>query len=337
MADTVSAYKILALGPFSKVPEEKFKPNFVKLDLYSIDDAVKAIAPVLYLPMSTDLCSESALTLKFSSIKDFKANSIFKNNPFLQTLSQEKKPAPKKVQEDNAVDDILSMVDVSNYSTEETEKTGSMGNDNSRIMQEIFSNIEFQKTESAWRGVQNLVKQAQIKGFNKISVSVSPVSDNSLEHVLDAVELLPFEEAPNLILIDLGFDNTMPSIELLGKVIEFADKMMVPVCINLKPDFFRIDSFNQLDKLQYINNYLDDASYAKFRKLRELAGASFLIANCNRFAVRDANDFESQPLSVSSVWAVGTLCAKAVSETGWPMKFTRYTEYTVDDLPMFNL
>ncbi|MCP3900825.1 MAG: hypothetical protein GY707_14050, partial [Desulfobacteraceae bacterium] len=47
--------------------------------------------------------------------------------------------------------------------------------------------------------------------------------------------------------------------------------------------------------------------------------------------------FESQPLSVSSVWAVGTLCAKAVSETGWPMKFTRYTEYTVDDLPMFNL
>lgn len=345
MADTVSPYKILALGPFAPVPDGKFKPDFVKLDLYSIDETINTIAPVLHLPLSSGLCSEGALTLKFSRIKDFKPDSIIKNNSFLKSLSEVKKDVPKKMQESDvihasikksdAVDDILSMVAAPDTSSNIYHGKTSTDGEISGIMQEVFSDSEFQKTESAWRGVQALVKQAQIKGFHKISVSISSVSHNSLEYVFDAVESLPIDEMPNLILIDLDFDNTMPSIELLGKLIQFADQMMIPVCISLIPAFFRIDDFNQLDKLSYINNYLGDVSYAKFRKLKEMAGASWLIANCNKFAVRDPNKFEDQPLFVSSVWATGTLCAKSVNETGWPMGFSRYTAYTVDNLPMF--
>ena len=345
MADSVPAYKILALGPFAPVPDEKFKPDFVKLDLYSIDEALEAMAPVLYLPLPVELCSEGALTLKFNKIKDFKPSAIIKNNSFLKSFSEKKKNAPGKAQrvdadkisakKSDAVDDILSMVEVSDTPSEASSKGKGTDSEISSLMQEIFSNKEFQKTESAWRGIQNLVKQAQIKGFNKISVSVSPVSRNSLEHVLNAVESLSYDEMPNLILIDLGFDNTMPSIELLEKVIQFVDRMMIPACICFKPEFFRIDDLNKLNKISYLKNHLEDISYAKFRKLKKLAGASRLIATCNSFAVRDANEFEDQPLSASSVWATGTLCAKAVNETGWPMGFTRYNTYTVDNLPMF--
>jgi len=346
MADGIAAYKILALAPFAHVPDGKFKPDFVKLDLYSIDGAVESIAPVLYLPLSSGLCSEGAVTLKFSKIKDFKPDSIVKNSSFLKSLSKvaidssgkipradTKKISTKK---SDAVDDILSMVEVADTPSDISH--GEKGTDSkiSNIMREIFSNIEFQKMESAWRGVQNLVKQADIKGFNKISVSISPVSHNSLENILNKVESLSGEKIPNLILIDLGFDNTLPSIKLLEKVVEFADKMMIPVCIDLKPEFFKLNDFNQLNKLSYISNYLEDVSYAKFRKLKELSGASWITANCNRFAVRDANEYEDQPLSASSVWAAATLCARSVNETGWPMKFAGYNRYFVDNLPMFH-
>ena len=347
MTDIVPAYKILALGAFAPVPDGKFKPDFVKLDLYSIDEAMATIAPVLYLPLPVELCSDGALTLKFNKIKDFKPGSIIKNNPYFISLSDVEKDVQRKVQggsadkastkKPDAVDDILSIVAVSDTPSDVSSEGESVDGEINGVLREVFSNIEFQKTESAWRGVQTLVKQAQIKGSNKISVSISPASHNSLEHVFNTVELLPIDEMPNLMLIDLEFDNTMPSIELLEKVIHFVDKMMIPACICLKPDFFRIDDFNQLDKLSYINNHLDDISYAKFRKLKDLAGASWLIVNCNKFAVRSATEFEDQPLSGSSVWATGALCAKAVNDTGWPMGFSRYTKYSIDNLPLFSI
>jgi EvpB/VC_A0108, tail sheath N-terminal domain/Type VI secretion system, VipA, VC_A0107 or Hcp2 len=346
MAESILPYKILVLGPFAPVPDGKFKPDFVKLDLYSIDEALETLAPVLYLPLPLGLCADGALTLKFNKIKDFKPGSIIKNNEFLKSLSEVKKSTPVKDSEpdyskivtkkSDAVDDILSMVEVPDTPSDEINGENSVDGNVSAVMHEIFSNTEFRRTESAWRSVQTLAKQAQIKGFNKISVSVSSVSHNSLEHILDAIESMPHDEVPNLILIDLDFDNTMPSIDLLEKVIQCIDKMMIPACINIKPGFFRIDDFNDLDKLPYINNHLDDISYAKFRKLRELPGASWLIVNCNEFAVRPANEFESTPLSGSSVFATGTLCAKAINEAGWPMKFTKYNTCTIDDLPMFN-
>jgi len=337
MPDNIPAYKILGLGPFAKVPEAEFKPRFVKLDLYTIDQAVKTIAPVLYLPMPLELCSEGALTLKFNGLKDFKPGTIKKNNSFFKTLPPGK---PKNLKTDNkndtAIDNILSMVDTSDMSSDHPdEPAGPVGNDKT-LMQEIFSDSEFKKTESAWRGIQTLVKQAEIKGFDKLSVSISSVSENSLEQILDGVKALPADEIPNLVLIDLEFSNTMPCIKRLENVIEFADEMMIPVCVNISPGFFRLDDFNQLDKLQYLKNHLEDVSYVKFKKLQNLAGASWVIATCNDFAVRNAHEFENEPLGASSVWAFGTLCAKTVNDTGWPMGFTRYNRYFVEDLPMFN-
>ena len=65
MNNRMLPYKILALGPFAPVPEEKFKPSFVQVDIYSIDDAMEKISPVLYIPLPGDQLSEGALTLKF--------------------------------------------------------------------------------------------------------------------------------------------------------------------------------------------------------------------------------------------------------------------------------
>ncbi len=371
-------YKITALAPFAPVPDEKFKPEFVDADLYLLDEAVEKISPVLYLPLSADLCSEGAVTLKFKSMKDFKPKSILKNNPYLASLSGKKgeavssfkknKPAKPSEKEKTRIDDILSMVATSDSSTEKPsgipmqngqtnrheadldlgqkcptgkiEKSTSIhgafhiNTQVSSLLKEIYSNAEFQRTEAAWKGLQILVKKARIKGFNKINLKIAAVSRNSLKDVLDEIESLPHDEIPNLVLIDLGFDNALPSLELMEKIVKFTDKMMVPACVSIIPEFFRIDDFNQLRKIPYISNFLGDVSYAKFRKIKTLPGAERLMVNCNSFAARPANEFEKQPLLVSPVWAMGTLCAMSINHSGWPMGFTRYNTNRIKDLAM---
>lgn len=352
LTHNILPYKILALGPFIPVPDASFKPNFVNLDLYSIDDALKAFSPVFYLPVSEKICSEGALTLTVDRMKAFKPKSMIQNNSFLKSLLNGKKrqPAPgeshvaqkqdrdsRTRKESAAVDDILSMVSVSEPPSGTHDGKPDVDDKIRSVMEEFFSRDEFIKAESAWRGVQSLVRQADIKGSERINVTISAVSHDSLEHVLNIVKSLPHDQLPNLVLIDLDFDNTLPSIELIEQVIQFSDTMMIPTCIELKPQFFRIDSWTQLNKLPYINHYLDDISYAKFKKLKSLGGAPVVMACINRFAVRDANEYEYAPLLASPVWSVGTLCAKAVNESGWPIEFSRYTHYQLDNLPVFSM
>jgi len=337
----------MALAPFAPVPEDKFNPEFVPVDLHSIDTAIEKISPVLYIPLPAEFCPEGAVTLKLKRIKDFKPASIIKNNSYLSSLSKEKKSAPVIKQnkepaqsgkeEKTRIDDILSMVATSDSSSDTLSEKKQTDLNTPAIIREIFSNQVFQETESAWRGLQSLVKKADIKGFKKISVSISCISHSSLENVLKKMEQLPYDEIPNLVLIDLGFDNTLPSIELLEKIIHFTDRMLLAACVWIKPGFFRIGHFNQLHKIPYIKNYLEDASYAKFKKLGTLSDREWLIANCNSFAVRPANEFEDLPLFVSPVWGMGTLCAKAVNNEGWPMGFTRYNTNRLDDLAMISL
>ncbi len=331
MTDSSTAYRIMALGPFAPVPEEKFTPEFVQVDLYSLDEAVAAVAPVLYLPLSTDYCPEGAVTLRFNSMKDFKPGQIVKNTPSLNAVpagGSGLDPADVVKKSTRAVDDLLSMVD--------GPETGSAGSGRDAVLKAIFEDDMFTRMESAWKGVQTLVKQADIKGFEKNNLSVSPISRSSLSHVLAAIEALPREQMPNLLMIDLEFDYSQPSMELLKTVVEFAENMMVPTCVWLGSDFFRIESWALMHKIPYIKNHLDDMLYVKFRKLQGRGGASWLMFCCNRFAVRNPHPFETMPLMGAPVWAVGTLCAKSVQETGWPMGFTNYVDCFLENLPVFS-
>ncbi len=338
-------YKIMILSSFAPLPDQGFKPDFVQVDLNTLDSALEKISPVLYLPVSSDLCSAGALTLKFSKIKDFKPNTIIKNNSYLNSIKNsgnmvhgvnKKKVSEKSVNgEDDKIDAILSMVETSDVVLGKKD-TQVESSDMSSLLKEIYSDREFKKIESAWRGLQTLVKQAEIKGFMKIDVRISSVSYNSLENTLKAIESLPIDQMPNLLLIDLFFDNTNPKIDLLEKIADFADKMMLPVALAIGPGFFRMENWDGLGKMPYIKHYLEHASYARWRKMKKHPGAAWLMTTCNGFPVRDPNEFEDQPVFASPVWGLGILCAKSVKKIGWPTAFTQYTSINIGNLPIFS-
>ena len=125
---------------FLPVPEKRFKPEFVRVDLYSMDEAVEKLSPVLYLPLPVDQSPDGAVTLKFRSIKDFKPESILKNDlqPVFKPKEKASPPVMPKKDERRAspIDDILSMVATPDSFPESAGRQDAA--DGSAMLQKIF-------------------------------------------------------------------------------------------------------------------------------------------------------------------------------------------------------
>ncbi len=309
-------YKILVLAPFSPVPQSSFTPVFTDVDLYSLDQALALLGPALYLP-------ETGTTFSPEKISDFKPRNLEKQLPM------EKGPAgiasAMQTEGKSAVDDILSMV------ADSVEKPPLESGTGRFELGQIFANPEFAAMESAWLGLRTLLKQGQITGTDRIRVTICPVSEAGLDIVLNTIREMSPSQSPNLILMGLGFDNTHPSLLVLETLLEFAHAMMVPTALELTPGFFNLDSFTQMNQIPYLKHFLEDSAHAKFRKLASRDGAEWILPLCNCFAARPAHEFERSPLYISPVWALGSLVAESLAETGWPMGFTRCR---MEDLPM---
>ncbi|MBF0232751.1 MAG: type VI secretion system contractile sheath large subunit [Desulfamplus sp.] len=365
-------YKILTLAPFAPMPDQKVIPNFISVDINSIDDAVNAISPVLHIPISGNGGNRGSVTLEFHKIRDFSPRELtgklpkFHQSPSaaaMPAMTQNEGLADRAVNEilsrsqgsespqDSTIDDILSMVDITETgandeyqsereSREEKSSSKKIQGDTTGhpAIKHIFSDPVFRKIESAWRGLHIMTKRAAVKGSWPVEISISCIPHNPagsstvIDGVLDGVKNMAHDKMPNLVLMDMGIDNTIPCLEILEQIIHFADTMMVPVVLSINPNFFHIDKWNDLSKLPYLRHHIDDASHAGFKKLKSAPGAEWTMLCANGIAVRPPHPWEDGSLFVSPVWAVGTLCAKAVTATGWPMEFTRYNHFQIVDL-----
>lgn len=211
-----------------------------------------------------------------------------------------------------------------------------------RALSAIFADAQMRTYESAWRGVECLARQARVKEGGRVRLQLCSASPESLEDALGALTVELALSTPHLTLIDQGFDNSPASIELLGAVAAFADTLLAPTAVWLSQAFFRIGSWREMSKLGYLKHALEDAAYAKWRKLRETPGASRLMVMLNAFLARPPFGpdvparpvvfTEAAPLWVSPVWALGALAAKSVAGHGWPTRFTDYMDIRLEGL-----
>lgn len=377
-------FSILALAPLGPVPETGFNGAPVSIDLATLDEAIKTIAPRFDLAVDKALCPEGVLTIEIGSLKDFKPEILVGNVEYLKKLagalkfinsSEGKgmtageaagriqsewpglpldysttalKPKPKS---EKTVDDILSMVampDESESGGQGADRPGGLGEQLetilSNLLETVFSDGEFRAYEAAWRGVQTLCKQGPVKEGRGINLSLACTSQETLAADLVTLAEKLSENPPNLIIIDLPMDNTPRGIGLLESITEFADTLLTPAACWIDASFFHISDWGELGKISYIKHHLDDAAYAKWRKLKDEDGAHWLSVLCNRFLARPPYGasnkprgvyFEERaPLWISPVWALGTLAAQSSVEFGWPSRFTDYTNVLLSDLPL---
>ncbi len=365
-------FTILAIGAFSPVPRDGYHAKMVSVDtpndaLSLLHPALwvslpKEICPeggvtisperlkdltpdgmLTTVPYVRDLSDARAFVRKNASggMSPFQlADEVRSRWPGILVKLSVPADAPK-AHERNRVDDILSMVatGAGAAASEPARQEGPMAwaaaidGILAAIMRAVFSDADFRTFEAAWRGIEFLAKEGPAGAAKDTRLSLVSTSRETLAEALDALAAELATDPPELVLIDMAFDSSPASIELLEAVSAFADTVLAPTVVSMSPGFLDLGEWNEIDRLAYLAHHIEDNPvYAKWNRLRSLPEANWLVAACNGFlarpryagesAARDVLFEEGSPLWISPVWAVGTLAAESAGRVGWPTRLT---------------
>ena len=248
----------------------------------------------------------------------------------------------------DAVDDILSMVALPG-SGEGRAPAGEGGTLKARmegllarLLKAVFDHEAFRLLEASWRGAETLVRQGPVRMDGPVRLDLCPVRAENLEDTLDTLKASLAPQPPGLVLVDLPFESTPPHVERLGRVADLAADLLVPTAVWAPARFFHIPSWGRFRTLPYLGHLLQDAAFAKWRRLREQPGAPWTAVLVNRFLARPAHGKDSPPrpvffeeggpLWIAPVWALGALAAQSTAQWGWPTRLTDTRRCSLRDL-----
>ncbi|MDH4268534.1 MAG: type VI secretion system contractile sheath large subunit, partial [Deltaproteobacteria bacterium] len=370
-------FKVLVFAPLR--PQEKtfWGQEPVEVDKTNVDQVMEDMELSLYVPLPKNLCPAGGLTLGFQRLKDFHPDTIIANTPFLKNLREaikfiedsrfkglsdeetcarlkswpglpiEIKVEPRRTNRTKSspsslIDDILNKVSLpdegSGPSTEMQSCSSQIESLLRQILKQIFLDEDFRNLESVWRGLRFLLKQEG--GNGEVRLGIVPVSLETLEETLN--HLLPglIQDLPSLIILDLPFDNSPRSLEILEKIASFSETLLVPAVGWITPKFFYLENWQDLPQLPFLPHYLEEPPFAKWRQLTKTSSGRWLAVTCNRFLVRFPYGTDNKPglvqfeesenLWISPVWAVGNLIAQSFVKSGWPTRFTEWQRIRLD-------
>ncbi len=372
-------FTIVALAPFTSLDETAWRKDPVVIDADTFDTVMGGLKPTFSVPVPREICPEGRLDITCTGMKDFHPDGLVRNNTFLRNLLEAKsfiedseqagmavgeivsglkkwpglpsltvpvKPGPSQCASSSALDNILKMVSLPQDSAAPAAESASLALQIDSIVQQnlrhIFSHDRFRTAEATWRGLQFLVKQSRAEA--PVHFQIVPVTLDTLEETLDELQPKLVSNSPSLIMVDLGFDISARSLELLETIASFSETLLVPCLAWIKPGFFLVDTWQELNTLPYLPHYMDDMNFAKWRSLREKAHARWLSLTCNRFLTRypygsdnppRMTRFEEEdPLWIAPVWAAGALMVQSIARCGWPTRFSAWGEVRLEDMVM---
>ena len=372
-------FKILALAPFKSIDENAWSEDLIRIDKTNLDRVINDLMPSFYVSIPKDLCPEGGLDIRCHMFKDFHPDSLIQNNVFLKNILDAKsfiqdaeskglssqqigtrlgewpnlphlriKTEPQKSRKESkdTIDNILEMValpgDGPGPSTEGSSLTNQIDNILQQILSIIFADEKFRNQESVWRGLKLLMQQGGIDG--NIKLEIVPASLETVGKTLDNLALELIQDLPALVIVDLPLDNSPRSLEILEKIARFSEKLLVPSISWITPKFLYLDTWQELTKLPFLPHYLEESAFAKWRRLRAMPSANWLVVTCNRFLTRYPYGRDNKPrmavfeehrnLWISPVWAIACLLAKSFDRYGWPTRFTEWQHIRLEDLAL---
>lgn len=370
-------FKVLSLAPFRPREESLWKDGPIRVDKTNLDQVMDELVLSLDISVPQNLCRTGSLTLRFKRVKDFHPDRIVENHSFLKNLLDAKKfvedaktkglseeeiygrlkewpglpfevkfeTRKPKTTPSSPIDEILKMVSVPGEGPTPLEAqpfVTQMDSTLQQILGHIFSDEDFRNLESIWQGLRFLIKEGGVDG--EIILGMVPVSFETLEETLDHLTAILVDDLPSLILIDLPFDNSPRSLELLEKIALLSETLLVPTLCWITQKFLYLDQWEDLKKIPFLPHYLEEPTFAKWRRLKESSSAKWMAITCNRFLIRypygpdnpprSIRFDESQNLWVSPVWAIGSLIVQSFLKIGWPTRFTERQNIRLEGLAM---
>lgn len=180
----------------------------------------------------------------------------------------------------------------------------------SHQMDEIVHHSVFQEMESAWRGLKLLVDRTDFKENNKIELLHA-----TKEELLDDFDFAPElsqsgfykhvyssgygqfgGEPTGAIIGNYAFTPSTPDMRLLQYMASVGSMSHAPFISSVAPEFFGIDSFEELPNIKDLKATFESPKYTKWHALRESEDARYLGLTAPRFLLRTPYDPVENPV-----------------------------------------
>jgi len=221
----------------------------------------------------------------------------------------------------------------------------------SEQINQIIHQEDFQKIESAWRGLSHLVNNTETD--ETLKIRVLNLSKKDLSKTLKKYKGTAWDQSPlfkklyeeeygspggepyGCLIGDYHFDHSPPDVEILNGVAQIAAAAHTPFVSAAAPTLMNMDSWNELSNPRDLTKIFQTADYAPWRSLRESDDSRYIALTMPRFLGRlpygsktspcEEFDFEeesgggdhSKYLWVNSAYAMGTNINRSFKEYGW--------------------
>lgn len=150
---------------------------------------------------------------------------------------------------------------------------------------QILHNPEYQKLESAWRGLYHLVNNTETDEMLKIRVM--NISKNDLGKILKNYKGARWDQSPifkkiyeteygtlggepfGCLVGDYHFDHSPPDVEFLGEMAKISAAAHTPFISGAAPSVMQMDSWAELSNPADLSRYFGTPEYAAWRSLRD--------------------------------------------------------------------
>jgi type VI secretion system protein ImpC len=176
----------------------------------------------------------------------------------------------------------------------------------------IMHHADFQKLESAWRGLHHLVSNTETDEMLKIRVL--SISKDELRSTLKKYPGAAWDQSPifkkiygeeydrlggepyGALVGDYYFDNSPPDVELLKSMGQIAAASHAPFISAAAPTVLQMDSWSELSNPRDITKIFTTPEYAAWRSLRESEDAKYIGLAMPRFLSRQPYGARSNPV-----------------------------------------
>lgn len=172
----------------------------------------------------------------------------------------------------------------------------------SEQINEIIHHEEFQKLESAWRGLHYLVANTETDEMLKIRVM--PIAKDELFRNMRRYRSIAWDQSPlfkkvyeeeygqfggepyGCIVADYYFDHSPMDVELLREVAKTAAAAHCPFIAGSSPNLMQMESWQELANPRDLTKIFQTPEYAPWRSLRESEDSRYIGLAMPRFLAR---------------------------------------------------
>lgn len=176
----------------------------------------------------------------------------------------------------------------------------------------ILHHEDFQKLESAWRGLHHLVSNTETD--DKLRIRVMDVSKEELRRTLRRYKGIGWDQSPffkriyeeeygqlggepyGCLVADYYFDHTPPDVELLGSLAKISAAAHAPFIAGASPSVLQMDSWQELANPRDLSKIFQNLEYAPWNSLRNSEDARYVGLAMPRFLSRLPYGIKTNPV-----------------------------------------